>query len=221
METQTVADHPPQDPVLAVVRVSGRVSRPVGRTTRTSKPLPPCNPPAPISHPDININLLRDKLRLTCRKYMAPALLHEALADGLYSRAERWITTASQKASKLGKRKQYYVLETRNFTLHGKASAWEARTASGGSQPIDAGNGVTLFVKERREWNAFLAGYKRQEKRAGVLTKLRQKETEREWREAWKRSCGMEGVGGKRDMNAGPMWVLVKSVMGKIKQGEA
>lgn len=141
--------------------------------------------------------------------------------DGIYSRAERWITPPAQSASKLGKRKRYYVLHASDFTLQSIGSAWEARIISGGSQPIDAGNGVVIFVKERREWDAFLTGYRRQGKRAGQLMKLTQKDTERVWRDAWKRKCGMDDVDGKKEVNAGPMWVLVKSAVAKIVRGEA
>jgi hypothetical protein len=178
------------------------------------------SPQIPTAHPDINITLLRNKLLLQCRQYASSDLLHEALADGIYSRAERWITPSSQAASKFGKRKRYYVLDTTSFTLESMGSAWEARILSGGSQPIDAGNGVVVFVKERREWDAFLAGYRRQGKRAGQLMRLKQKDTERGWREAWKRKCGME-EGEKKEVNAGPMWVLVKSAVAKIVKGEA
>ena len=82
-----------------------------------------------------------------------------------------------------------------------------------------------LFVKERSEWDAFMRGYRRQGKRAGQLMRLKEKDTERAWREKWKRRCGFdEGVGGGRNLkevNAGPMWVLVKSAVGRIVKGEA
>lgn len=218
--TQTMTPHQFSNPV-AVIRMSGRVSRPPTRTTRTSKALLSYNPQVPTAHPDINITLLRNKLLLTCRKYLPSALLHEALADGIYSRAERWITPSSQHASKLGKRKRYYVLESSDFSFKSIGSAWEARILSGGSQPIDAGNGVVIFVKERSEWDAFLTGYRRQGKRAGQLMRLKQKDTERVWRDAWKRKCGMDDLDGKKEVNAGPMWVLVKSAVAKIVRGEA
>lgn len=92
------------------------------------------------------------------------------------------------------------------------------------SQPIDAGNGVVLFVKERSEWDAFMRGYRRQGKRAGQLMRLVERDTEKGWREMWKRRCGFEGDGlgnVKKEVNAGPMWVLVKSAVGKIVKGEA
>ncbi|KAF2850115.1 hypothetical protein T440DRAFT_468806 [Plenodomus tracheiphilus IPT5] len=220
VQTQIITPHQFSNPV-AVIRVSGRVSKPPARTTRTSKPLLSYNPQVPTAHPDINITLLRNKLLLTCRQYIPSALLHEALADGIYSRAERWITPSSQHASKLGKRKRYYVLETSDFTFKSIGSAWEARIISGGSQPMDAGNGVVIFVKERSEWDAFLTGYRRQGKRAGQLMRLKQKDTERVWRDAWKRKCGMDDLDGKKEVNAGPMWVLVKSAIAKIVRGEA
>ena len=100
-------------------------------------------------------------------------------------------------------------------------SAWEARILSGGSQPIDAGNGVVIFVKERKEWDAFLTGYRRQGKRAGQLMRLKQKDTERGWREAWKRKCGVDDGEAKKEVNAGPMYVLVKSAVARIVKGEA
>jgi hypothetical protein len=112
------------------------------------------------------------------------------------------------------------VLQTSDFTFQSMGSAWEARILSGGSQPIDAGNGVVVFVKERTEWDAFMAGYRRNAKRAGQLMRLIQKKTEKGWRDAWKRKCGMEDLGGK-EVNAGPMWVLVKSAVAKIVKGEA
>lgn len=220
VQTQTMTPHQFSNPV-AVIRVSGRVSNPAGRATRASKPLLSYNPQVPTAHPDINMTLLRNKLLLTCRRYIPSELLHEALADGIYSRAERWITPSSQQASKLGKRKRYYVLETSDFTFKSMGSAWEARIDSRGSQPIDAGNGVIIFVKERSEWDAFLTGYRRQGKRAGQLMRLKQKDTERVWRDAWKRKCGMDDLDGKKEVNAGPMWVLVKSAVAKIVRGEA
>lgn len=218
VQTQTITPHQ-----FPVIRVSGRVSKPTpARSTRTSKPLLSHSPQIPTVHPDINLTLLRNKLLLTCRRYIPSELLHEALADGIYSRAERWITPSSQSASKLGKKKRYYVLHTSAFTFQSTGSAWEARILSGGSQPIDAGNGVVIFVKERTEWDAFLRGYRRQGKRAGQLMKLKQKDTERVWRDAWKRKCGMdELLDGKKEVNAGPMWVLVKSAIARIVKGEA
>ncbi|KAF1829637.1 hypothetical protein BDW02DRAFT_138544 [Decorospora gaudefroyi] len=218
--TQTITPHQFKNSTT-VIRVSGRISKAPARSTRTqNRSLLSQSPQIPTAHPDINITLLRNKLLLQCREYIPSSLLHEALADGIYSRAERWITPTSQSASKLGKRKRYYVLHTSNITFQSMGSAWEARILSGGSQPIDAGNGVVIFVKERPEWHAFLAGYRRQGKRAGQLMRLKQKDTEREWREAWKRTCGMEDGGGKEG-NAGPMWVLVKSAVAKIVKGEA
>lgn len=220
VQTQTITPHQFSNPI-AVIRVSGRVSKPAARTTRTSKPLLSYTPQVPTAHPDINLTLLRNKLLLTCRAYLPSALLHEALADGIYSRAERWITPTSQSASKQGKRKRYYVLHTSTFTFESMGSAWEARILSGGSQPIDAGNGVVIFVKERKEWDAFLTGYRRQGKRAGQLMRLKQKDTERGWREAWKRKCGVDDGEAKKEVNAGPMYVLVKSAVARIVKGEA
>lgn len=206
---------------VTVIRASGRISKPPARSTRTqNRSLLSQSPQIPAAHPDIDITLLRNKLLLQCRQYIPSALLHEALADGIYSRAQRWITQSSQSASKFGKRKRYYVLQSSDFTFQSIGSAWEARILSGGSQPIDAGNGVVVFVKERKEWDAFLAGYRRQGKRAGQLMRLKQKDTERGWRDAWKRKCGMEELGGK-EVNAGPMWVLVKAAIAKIVKGEA
>jgi hypothetical protein len=220
VQTQTITPHQFENPITTI-RVSGRISKPPTRSTRTrNKSLLSQTPQIPAAHPDISITLLRNKLLLQCRQYIPSALLHEALADGIYSRAQCWITASSQTASKFGKRKRYYVLQTSDFTFQSMGSAWEARILSGGSQPIDAGNGVVVFVKERSEWDAFMAGYRRQGKRAGQLMRLKQKDTERGWREAWKRKCGMEEVGGK-EVNAGPMWVLVKSAVAKIVKGEA
>jgi hypothetical protein len=220
VQTQTITPHQFNNPVT-VIRASGRISKPPARSTRTqNKSLLSQTPQIPAAHPDINITLLRNKLLLQCRQYIPSELLHEALADGIYSRAERWITPSSQTASKFGKRKRYYVLQSSDFTFQSIGSAWEARILSGGSQPIDAGNGVVVFVKERSEWNAFMAGYRRQGKRAGQLMRLKQKDTERGWRDAWKKKCGMEDLGGK-EVNAGPMFVLVKSAVAKIVRGEA
>ena len=220
VQTQTITPHQFKNPIT-VIRASGRISKPPARSTRTqNKSLLSQTPQIPTAHPDINITLLRNKLLLQCRQYIPSALLHEALADGIYSRAQRWITPSSQTASKFGKRKRYYVLQTSDFTFQSMGSAWEARILSGGSQPIDAGNGVVVFIKERREWDAFMAGYRRQSKRAGQLMRLTEKDTERSWRNAWKKKCGMEDLGGK-EVNAGPMWVLVKSAVAKIVKGEA
>jgi hypothetical protein len=220
VQTQTITPHQFKNPIT-VIRASGRISKPPARSTRTqNRSLLSQTPQIPAAHPDINITLLRNKLLLQCRAYIPSSLLHEALADGIYSRAQRWITPSSQCASKLGKRKRYYVLQTSDFTFTSMGSAWEARILSGGSQPIDAGNGVTVFVKERKEWDAFMAGYRRQGKRAGQLERLRQKDTERGWREMWRVKCGMEESGGKEG-GAGPMWVLVKSAVGRIVKGEA
>jgi hypothetical protein len=175
------------------------------------------------------MTLLRNKLILTCRNYIPRALLHEAVADGIWSSASRWITPSSQTASKYGKRKRYYVLHTDSFTFQPVSSAWEARIVAD-SAPIDAGNGVVIFVKERKEWTAFMRGYRRQGKRsAGQLLKEKQQSVERGWKEEWKRKCGLSGEGGdspgkgsaKREVNAGPMWVLVKSAVNKIVRGEA
>lgn len=221
VQTQTITPHQFSNPV-AVIRVSGRISKPPAKSTRASaQKLLSHSPQIPTAHPDINLTLLRNKLLLTCRQYVPSPLFHEALADGIYSRAERWITPSSQSASKLGKKKRYYVLHTSTFTFQSMASAWEARILSGGSQPIDAGNGVVIFVKERNEWDAFLRGYRRQGKRAGQLMRSQQKDTERAWREAWKRKCGMDDMDGKKEVNAGPMWVLVKSAIVRIVKGEA
>ena len=220
IQTQTMAPHQFTNPIT-VIRASGRISKPPTRSTRTqNKALLSHSPQIPTAHPDINITLLRNKLLLQCRRYIPSELLHEALADGIYSRATHWITPSSSAASKFGKRKRYYVLDSSTFTLQSLGSAWEARILSGGSQPIDAGNGVVIFVQERREWDAFMAGYRRQGKRSGQLMRLKQKDTERGWREAWKRKCGMEDLNGK-EVNAGPMWVLVKSAVAKIVRGEA
>ena len=211
VQTQTMTTHHFDNPVT-VIRASGRISRPPARSTRTqNKALLSHSPQVPTAHPDINITLLRNKLLLQCRRYLPSDLLHEALADGIYSRATHWITPCSSAASKFGKRKRYYVLDSSTFEFQSLGSAWEARILSGGSQPIDAGNGVV---------KAFMAGYRRQGKRAGQLMKLKQKDTERDWRNAWKRKCGMDEGGGK-EVNAGPMWVLVKSAIVKIVKGEA
>ena len=174
------------------------------------------------------MTLLRNKLILTCRSYIPRALLHEAVADGIWSSASRWITPTSQAASKYGKRKRYYVLHTDSFTFQPVSSAWEARIVAD-SAPIDAGNGVVIFVKERKEWTAFMRGYRRQGKRsAGQLLKEKQQSVERGWKDEWKRKCGLSGEGdspgkgsAKREVNAGPMWVLVKSAVGRIVRGEA
>jgi hypothetical protein len=189
------------------------------RSTRSSKALLDYSPQIPAAHAEINMSLLRNKLLLACRQYVSPGLLHDALADGLYSRASHWITSASLAACRHGKSKRYFVLYTDTFSLEQVASAWEARVCSG-SQPIDAGNGVVLFVRERKEWDAFLKGYRQQGRRAGQLMKLKQKDTEREWREKWKRKCGDAGD-ARKEVNAGPMWVLVKCAIQRIIKGEA
>ncbi|KAF2628147.1 hypothetical protein BU25DRAFT_40682 [Macroventuria anomochaeta] len=203
--------------------------KPSTRSTRASKPLLAYSPNIAPAHPDINMTLLRNKLILTCRNYIPRSLLHEAVADGIWSSASRWITPSSQTASKYGKRKRYYVLHTDTFTFQPVSSAWEARIVAD-SAPIDAGNGVGIFVKERKEWTAFMRGYKRQGKRgAGQLLKEKQQSVERGWKEEWKRKCGLSGEGGgspgkgsaKREVNAGPMWVLVKGAVGRIVRGEA
>ncbi|KAF2824827.1 hypothetical protein CC86DRAFT_296182 [Ophiobolus disseminans] len=212
VQTQTITAH--QFPVL-----SGRISKPPARSTRTSKPLLSYSPQIPTAHPDINLPLLRNKLLLACRQYVPSHLLHAALADGIYSRAERWITPSSQLASGCGKKKRYYILHACDFTFQQVSSAWEARICSG-SQPIDAGNGVVLFVKERSEWDAFMRGYRRQGKRAGQLMRFVERDTERGWREMWRRRCGGEEA-GRKEGSAGPMWVLVRSAVAKIGRGEA
>jgi hypothetical protein len=63
---------------------------------------------------------------------------------------------------------------------------------------------------------------------AGQLLKEKQQSVERGWKDEWKRKCGLVGEGSespkgsaKREANAGPMWVLVKSAVGKIVRGEA
>ncbi|KAJ8116964.1 hypothetical protein OPT61_g1728 [Boeremia exigua] len=204
------------------------IQKPSTRSTRASKPLLAYSPNIVPAHPDINMTLLRNKLILTCRNYIPKPLLHEAVADGIWSSASRWITPASQVASKYGKRKRYYVLHTDGFTFQPVSSAWEARIVAD-SAPIDAGNGVVIFVKERREWIAFMRGYRRQGKRgAGQLLKEKQQSVERGWKEEWKRKCGLGGEGespgkgsAKREVNAGPMWVLVKSAVGRIAKDEA
>ncbi|OAL52956.1 hypothetical protein IQ07DRAFT_347096 [Pyrenochaeta sp. DS3sAY3a] len=221
VQIQTITPHTFSNP-HTVLRMSPRNSTPVPRTTRTSKKtLLSHSPQIPTAHPDIKLHLLRNKLLLTCRQYVASSIVADALVDGIYSRAEHWITPSSQAASKFGKSKRYYVLETSTFTFQGAASAWEARVESGGSQPIDAGNGVVIFVKERKEWDAFLKGYRRQGKRAGQLLKLKQKETEKVWKDQWRKKCGMPEGEAKREVNAGPMWVLVKSAVLRIVKGEA
>ncbi|KAF1924550.1 uncharacterized protein M421DRAFT_424684 [Didymella exigua CBS 183.55] len=205
------------------------LAKPSTRSTRASKPLLAYSPNIAPAHPDINMTLLRNKLILTCRNYIPRVLLHEAVADGIWSSASRWITPSSQTASKYGKRKRYYVLHTDSFTFQPVSSAWEARIVAD-SAPIDAGNGVVIFVKERKEWTAFMRGYRRQGKRgAGQLLKEKQQSVERGWKDEWKRKCGLVGEGGdapgkasaRREVNAGPMWVLVKSAVGTIVRGEA
>lgn len=221
VQIQSITPHSFSNP-QTVLRMSSRNSKPVPRSTRTSsKTLLSHSPQIPTAHPEIKMHLLRNKLLLTCRQYVPSSLVAEALVDGIYSSAERWVTPSSQAASKFGKSKRYYVLETSTFTFQGVASAWEARIESGGSQPIDAGNGVVIFVKERKEWDAFLKGYRRQGKRAGQLLKLKQKETEKVWKDQWRMKCGMPEGDAKREVNAGPMWVLVKSAVLRIVKGEA
>lgn len=91
-----------------------------------------------------------------------------------------------------------------------------------GSQGIDAGNGVVVFVKERGEWEAFMRGYRRGGRRVGELLGGREREVERGWREGWKVKCGIDaGNGNLKEVNAGPMWVLVKGAVGRICRGEA
>jgi hypothetical protein len=93
---------------------------------------------------------------------------------------------------------------------------------SQGSRGIDAGNGVVVFVKERREWEAVMRGYRRQGKRAGELVRTREKDVEKRWRDMWRGRCGFgrEAEGGKEG-GQGPMWVLVKSGVERIRKGEA
>ncbi|KAH7082282.1 hypothetical protein FB567DRAFT_530941 [Paraphoma chrysanthemicola] len=219
IQTQTMTAHQFSNPMIVI---SGRISKTQGRSTRTgSKALLSYTPQIPTEHPDINLSLLRNKLLLQCRQYIPSHMLHDALADGIYSRAERWITPSSQAASRFGKKKRYYVLHTESFKLQQVGSAWEARVCSA-SQSIDAGNGVVLFVKERPEWDAFMRGYRRQGKRAGQLMRLKEKDMERSWREKWKTTCGFEsGAHPLKEVNAGPMWVLVKTAVGRIVKGEA
>ena len=223
VQTQTIAPHHQFD--NPVVVLSGRALKPSTRSTRASKPLLAYSPQVPTAHPDINLTLLRNKLILTCRAFIPSALLHEAVADGIWASAERWITPTSQMASKFGKRKRYYVLHTDTWTMQPVGSAWEARIVAH-SQPIDAGNGVVLFVKEMPQWMAFMRGYKRQGRRgAGQLLKAQQANVERQWKEDWKRKCGLmegdESRGGKRELNAGPMWSLVKAACQRIVRGDA
>ncbi|KAF2125700.1 hypothetical protein P153DRAFT_299138 [Dothidotthia symphoricarpi CBS 119687] len=225
VQTQTITPHQFTIPISGRGVISGRISRPTPRSTRIGKPLLSYTPQVPTAHPDINLTLLRNKLLLTCRNYVPSALLHEALADGIWARAERWITPSSSAASRFGKRKRYFVLHTATWTFQQMGSAWEARILSN-SQPIDAGNGVVVFVKERPEWECFMRGYKQQGRRgAGQLLKVQQQSTERGWKEEWKRKCGLEDGDGrgnaKKEVNAGPMWVLVKSAVARIVRGEA
>lgn len=229
VQTQTMSAPHTFTTVLRGHGGQSQLPKPSTRSTRASKPLLAYSPNIAPAHPDINMTLLRNKLILTCRHYIPSALLHEAVADGIWSSASRWITPSSQTASKYGKRKRYYVLHTDSFTFQPVSSAWEARIVAD-SAPIDAGNGVVIFVKERKEWTAFMRGYRRQGKRgAGQLLKEKQQSVERGWKEEWKRKCGLSGEGGdspgkgtaKREINAGPMWVLVKSAVGRIVRGEA
>lgn len=97
---------------------------------------------------------------------------------------------------------------------------------SGGSKSIDAGNGVSLFVKERKEWSAFVRGFRLGERRLrreglgrGQLHGGREGEKERGERESWRRRWGVED--GAKDAGQGPMWVVVKSGVERIKRGEA
>lgn len=97
-----------------------------------------------------------------------------------------------------------------------------------GSQGIDAGNGVVLYVKERSEWVAFMRGYKQQGRRAGELLGEVEREVERGWRGEWRGKCGFgndegrgSGIGSLKGGGAGPVWVLVKGVVGRICRGEA
>jgi hypothetical protein len=228
VQTQTTtlpAYHTSQPLVL-----TGRISKPPTRSTRntnnnTSKPLLSYSPQIPTAHPDIPISLLRNKLLLTCRPYIPSSLAHDAQTDGIYSRASHWITSRSLAASRHGKAKRYFVLHTDDFTFQQVSSAWEARVCAAGSRPIDAGNGVVVFVKERREWEAVMRGYRRQGKRAGELVRTKEKEVERRWREMWRGKCnsggGEEGVGLAKEGGQGPMWYLVKSGVERIRRGEA
>lgn len=226
VQTQTMSaphTHTHTHTFTTVLRGQAPLVKPSTRSTRASKPLLAYSPNIAPAHPDINMTLLRNKLILTCRNYISSALLHEAVADGIWSSASRWITPSSQAASKYGKRKRYYVLHTDTWTFQAVGSAWEARIVAD-SAPIDAGNGVVIFVKERREWTAFMRGYRRQGKRgAGQLLKEKQQSVERGWKDEWKRKCGVKDEEGKgrREVNAGPMWVLVKSAVGRIVRGEA
>ncbi|KAH3996135.1 hypothetical protein HBI38_186880 [Parastagonospora nodorum] len=159
-QTQTLTSHHEQ--FSKPITLTGRISKPATRTTtRTptnpNKSLLSYTPQIPPPHPDIPISLLRNKLLLQCRPYIPSRLLHEALADGLYARATHWITPASLTASRHGKHKRYFVLHTSDFSLQQVGSAWEARVCAN-SRGIDAGNGVTLFVRERSEWVSFVRG---------------------------------------------------------------
>ncbi|KAH4235910.1 hypothetical protein HBI05_138590 [Parastagonospora nodorum] len=159
-QTQTLTSHHEQ--FSKPITLTGRISKPATRTTtRTptnpNKSLLSYTPQIPPPHPDIPISLLRNKLLLQCRPYIPSRLLHEALADGLYARATHWITPASLTASRHGKHKRYFVLHTSDFSLQQVGSAWEARVCAN-SRGIDAGNGVTLFVRERSEWHGSGSG---------------------------------------------------------------
>ncbi|KAH3939604.1 hypothetical protein HBH70_224850 [Parastagonospora nodorum] len=222
-QTQTLTSHHEQ--FSKPITLTGRISKPATRTTtRTptnpNKSLLSYTPQIPPPHPDIPISLLRNKLLLQCRPYIPSRLLHEALADGLYARATHWITPASLTASRHGKHKRYFVLHTSDFSLQQVGSAWEARVCAN-SRGIDAGNGVTLFVRERSEWVSFVRGYKRQGKRAGELMREGERERERKEREGWRGRCGLgEGMGG-RDGGQGAYWVLVRGAVERIRRGEA
>lgn len=222
VQTQTITAHQFSHPITVL---SGRVSKPATRTTtRTStapnKSLLSYSPQIPASHPDIPISLLRNKLLLTCRPYIPSKLVHSALSDGIYSRASHWITPLSLAASRHGKSKRYYVLHTEDFSLQQVSSAWEARVCSNGSRGIDAGNGVVIFVRERREWMSFMRGYRRQGKRAGELMRCKEKDVERGWREKWRGRCGLD-VEERKEGGQGPYWVLVRSGVERIRKGEA
>ncbi|OAK93812.1 hypothetical protein IQ06DRAFT_91784 [Phaeosphaeriaceae sp. SRC1lsM3a] len=229
VQTQTATAHHFPNPIAVL---SSRVTKPpqtrskrntTANTstsgTSTNKSLLSYSPQIPSPHPDIPISLLRNKLLLTCRQYIPSRLLTPAFTDGIYVRATHWITSSSLAASRGGKAKRYYVLHTEDFSLQQVSSAWEARVCSGGSKSIDAGNGVSLFVKERREWVAFMRGYKRGARGAGELMRGKERENERRWREGWRARWGLDSDG--KEGGQGPMWVVVKSGVERIKRGEA
>lgn len=95
---------------------------------------------------------------------------------------------------------------------------------SGQARGIDAGNGVRIWVKEKREWGAFMKGWRRGERKygrgeLGIKGKMvLGKEGDGLGRDKWRRRCGLESEEGQ---GQGPMWVCVRAGVERILRGEA